>query len=365
MRIFKIVLTIGFILTNLSVAIAGQSTLNYDASGRISSYSDADGGVIYEYDEVGNTIKRSNYLPNSLAPVITSVIPSTFLLNQKVRVKITGQNLMNTKQISTLNSKFDIGKSTVSSENITVDVTAKAAGNEKIVLVSDFGSTSYDVLVENSQLVLSPSQLAIPVGGSGTLTASIIPSLSHSAEIVITPSNPIVATIEGPVVVPANGSAIVTVVGKRKGSTLLDTSTEVFIEDFRGLSFAKTAIGVSVGFDIPQLQSEIRVSQPVSIGFGISPTANRSSASKPVSMRISQLPTGTVSGVSQAVSVSFDLAPINTLFNSTRPVSVSIDQQYPNTRVGFAKPVSLGFSPPPLGSYSLMSKPISMSISAQ
>ena len=280
----------------------------YDDLGRLTRVVADTAGAIYQYDELGNLVSVTNATTTNGSPVITGINPNILFIGSPQPVTITGQNLLATDSVTSVNVMVAVSNVTISDTQITALMTPLAIGMDAIRVTSRNGTpNTAEITIPVSTLALSPGQLAITPGSSGTIAAVISPPPPTPMTITLNNSDPSIASIPQSVTVPVNGSADITVNGLQLGDTTISSGekravvfvTSPFSGDVNGLA----ANRVSVMIDAPT---------------GASPTA-----ATPVSVVI-DAPTGASPTTATPVSVIID-APSGASPTAATPVSVIID----------------------------------------
>lgn len=298
------------IFLNLEIPFASADTADYfyDDLGRLSRVVKGTSGVIYKYDELGNLLSVTSATTTAGAPTLTGINPNVLFVGSKMLVAITGQNLLTTDRVTANGGLIAISNIAVTDTQITAEMAPISAGSETITVTTRSGGTAtINVTLSSSTLALSPGQLAIAPGMSGTLTAAISPPLASPLTVNLNSSAPLTATVPQSVTIPAGGTATFSVNGLQAGVATIDAGdpravvfvTSSFTGDVSGL----TTGNISVYIDAPA---------------GSSPAA-----ATPVSVYL-DAPAGTSPSVAAPVSVYMDAAA-GTSPSMTSPVSVYID----------------------------------------
>ncbi len=132
----------------------------------------------------------------------------------------------------------------VTSSSLPIDVVGKSAGHATIttIMPAAYGGGTYttDVNVFNGAVVmLSPSSVSLPVGGTATISASISPALDTSEGASLRSAGTGAITMPDRVIIDAGGSSTFTITGTRKGLTQLiatlganhgNSATTIFVD---------------------------------------------------------------------------------------------------------------------------------------
>ena len=287
---------------------SSSSDYFYDDLGRLARVVQGTSGISYSYDELGNLISTTSATTAGGAPMLTAINPNVLFVGSKMRISITGQNLLTTETVTADGGLVSITGVTVTDSRITAEMTAMSAGTETIKITTRSGATAaINATLTASRLSFSPGQLALAPGSSGTLTATISPSIDVPVTIEIKSNAPSIATAPQSVTIPATGSATFTVDALQLGVATLDAGdprSVVFVANpFIG-DVGDTVLGiganVSVMIDTPLGASPIG-SNSVSVAVD-TPYGTAVEAAAPVSV-IFDTPSGNSTTVSGGVSV--------------------------------------------------------------
>ncbi len=198
------------ILCLLFPALAFSDAVNYfyDESGRLTRAVKSTEGVVYQYDEVGNLLSVIRETTTASPPVLQAVNPDVLFIGSTNTVLITGLNLITTKEVKSTNTSLGIRLLTVTDKSIKaeIDVSSAAAPNTATLTVTTFyGAANIAVTLSLSKLAFSPGQITLTPGSSGSITASITPSIGKSVNIPINNSNPAKVSSPQTLVIPSGG----------------------------------------------------------------------------------------------------------------------------------------------------------------
>lgn len=309
----SIILLIFFLILQGSSAFGDSASYFYDDMGRLSRVVKGTSGIIYKYDELGNLLSVTSATTANASPVITSINPSVLFVGSKALVTIVGQNLLTTDSVTSVNGLCAIGNLFVTDTLIIAEVTALAAGADTIRVTTLNGtpnSATVSVTLSSSKLTLTPGQLAIAPGGTGSITAAISPPLAVPVTINFSSSNPSVATVPQSVTIPVSGSASFAVNALQLGISTIDAG------DPRTIVFVANPFVWDVGESVHGRSSNVSVM--IDAPAGTSPTA-----AAPVSVYM-DAPSGTSASTATPVSVYMDAAA-GTSPSTAVPVSVYVD----------------------------------------
>jgi hypothetical protein len=148
----------------------------------------------YEYDEVGNIIKRTQDLSGD-APSISSIEPSVVRQNQRLNLTLVGAGLRG----ATLNNPdgfFTFSNIQSSNEQITLSLTVDKDAEEgpsQISVSTGLGTdfVSLQILTELPDLRVSPTPLVLETGTTSVLNISLskIDVLDHNVSVSIADIN--------------------------------------------------------------------------------------------------------------------------------------------------------------------------------
>jgi YD repeat-containing protein len=260
--LFTIFLSLCALFWIENTAQADTASYTYDNLGRLVSIINGGNYTSYTYDEVGNVVATSTGTTAAAAPAVTSITPSTLLVGVKTNVQIVGQNLLTTQSVTSTGGSISFGPVTASDTVLSVDMTATAAGTDNIVVSTRFGNSQpLQVTTTGSALVLAPLQMAVPLGGTGSMSASLSPPLATPVTISIPSSNPTIAAVPGTVTIPAGGSAAFYVNGYKEGTVFLPglnqpNPSEVFVPSKVRQTLSCSSPLVSVGVNPLPLPSK-------------------------------------------------------------------------------------------------------------
>jgi len=272
---------------------AGTSSYFYDDVGRLTRVIQGSSGVIYDYDEVGNLNSTTSTTISGGVPIITAIAPNVLFLGSKMLVRITGQNLLSAESVTCSGRKVSIIVKETTDTQLTTEMTALSAGEETIMVTTRSGAVATTgVKLTSSKFSLTPGQLALAPGTTGSLTATISPAISVPVTINIHSNAPLVATIPPSVTIPSTGKASFIVTALQPGVATIDAGAPNAV-----VLVAKPFIG-DVGDKV--LTRSTNISVMIDSIPGTSPT--------------------TASQVSVAVDSPYGAVPIALL-----PVSVIID----------------------------------------
>ena len=316
------------LMFGISAATGDSASYFYDDQGRLTRVVNGTSGTVYNYDGLGNMVSVTSAAITNASPVITGINPNILFVGQKLLVTITGQNLFTTTSVASKNGLVDVRDITVTDTRITAEMTAPTTGTDTIVVTTVDGTPNtaqVNVTLSPSRLSLSPGQTAIAPGASGSITASVSPSLAGSITINLNSSDPAVATVPQMVTIPSSGSASFTVNGLAVGNTTIsagDPESAVFVTyPFSGTVLGLTAGNVSV-YIAARSGPSPAVASPVSVYVGAS-SGSSPIVSGPVSAVIDAPPgqTPIVSGPVSAVIT----APPGQSSTVANPVSVYVN----------------------------------------
>jgi hypothetical protein len=173
---------------------------------------------------------------------------------------------------------------------ITAEMTAASSGAETITVTTPYGTADIGVSLSGSLLTLSPGQLAVAPGTSGTLSATIDPPLAHSLTLNLKNSDPDVVAVPSTITIPVGGTVDFTVDGLEEGVATVsagDPRSVVFVTapitgDVVGLS----SRSVSVYVDAPTSNPSSTLANPVSVYVNASSEIPASAVAKPVSVYV-------------------------------------------------------------------------------
>ncbi len=277
----------------------------YDDLGRLVRVVKGTSGVIYKYDELGNLISTTSATTTGGAPTLSAINPNVLFVGSKMLVTITGQNLLTTDSVTANGGLVAIKNVSVADTQITAEMTALSAGSDTIKVTTRSGSTAtIGVTLSSSKLTISPGQLALAPGTSGTFTATISPALGAPLTINLNSNAPSVVTPPQTVVIPAGGTASFTVNALQTGVATIDAGdpravvfvTAPFSGDVSGLKSGN----VSVLIDAPSGTSP-STARPVSV-YVDAPSGTSPSSAQPISVYV-DAPSGASPAVAGAVSV--------------------------------------------------------------
>jgi hypothetical protein len=139
--------------------------------------------------------------------VITGISPSQVFIGNEVSITLTGNNLLQTKSVTTDNSGIQIKNFSSSNNSISIDAqiqknAASGAANFTVQTLSGSASISMNLL----SLTFTPSQVAMLNGTSTSITARI-DGLASDYNLILTNNNPSVIQAPQSLTVPVAGSA--------------------------------------------------------------------------------------------------------------------------------------------------------------
>jgi len=282
----------------------------YDDLGQLARVVNGTAGVVYTYDDLGNLVSTTSATTTSGSPVLNNINPNTFFVGSKMLVTITGQNLLTTQSVTSTNGLVSIDNIKATDTRITAEMTALSPGNDTLTVTTLYGTpnaAATSVTLTSSKLTISPGQLALAPGTSGTLTATISPVLGAPLTINLGNNAPSVATVPQTVTIPASGSAGFTVNAITSGVAMIDAGDPraiVFVANPYVWDAGESVLGrssnVSVMIDSP-LGTSPASSSSVSVIFD-TPAGTSPATSNPVSV-IFDTPAGTSQAISGGISV--------------------------------------------------------------
>lgn len=295
-----------FTFLNLEIPFAFADTADYfyDDLGRSTRVVKGTSGVIYKYDELGNLVSVTSATTSGGAPTLTGINPTVLFVGSKMLVILTGQNLLTTETVTANGGLVAIGDIFITDTSIMAEMTAFSEGSETIkVTTRSGGVATVNATLSSSKLTISPGQLALAPGTSGTLTASITPPVTSMLAINLNSSAPAIASVPAMIIIPASGSASFTVNALQIGVAMIDAGdprASVFVTSpFSGEVSGLRAGSVSVSIDAPPGTSPSSA-KPVSVSIDASMGTSPSMAN-PVSV-IVDAPSGTAPTISGGVS---------------------------------------------------------------
>lgn len=292
-----------------SLALGDSASYYYDDLGRLTRVVKGTQGTIYRYDELGNLLSVSSATTVGAPPVISTINPNVLFVGSTLYVRIVGQNLLATESVTTDNPALTISNIYVTDTEIIAEMTAGSAGSAAVTITTAYGSANIGVTLTDSRLTLSPGQLAIVPGTSGTLSATIDPPLAAPLTINLFSSNAAVAGVPQEVTIPAGGSADITVNGLLEGVAAIsagETRSIVFVSppfsgDVSGLASGRVSVyiddpanepatgktsSVSVVVDAPATAPSTGTAVPVSVYLEDSASEPSTTPSSPISVQI-------------------------------------------------------------------------------
>lgn len=304
--------TISAVFTDGAPPPLSSSSINYfydDLCRLVRSVTDT-AGAIYQYDDVGNLVSTTIATTTGDPLSLTAVYPNALFVGTKTVVQITGSSLLTTDSLTAQQGLVSIANLTVTDSQITAEMTALAPGIETLTVTTRTGTpntASLNLLLSSSQFSLSPGQLPMVPGGSGTVTARINPPLAIPFTTNLFSDAPSVATVLPSVTIPASGSATFTIDALQQGAATISAvgaRTVVLV----GPPFEGDVSGLTTG---------------------------------PVSVRVDTPPGGAASATSRGVAVHIDEPTSLPSALAARPVSVNVVQPADVPSVSVARPVSV------------------------
>jgi YD repeat-containing protein len=200
LKAFQQFLIISFLcLSCASAVLADEVNYFYDDAGRLVSITNpsTNAQVLYQYDEVGNLLGISSSTFTPAPPVIDSISPELLVKGSKAFVSITGQNLVTTINLSSDNPDIIIYVLSASDTEIKAAVIvplSAVSGVVRFTAVTLYGSDSVQASITDSTLHFSPEYIALLLGVSGIVTATISPPVNTDITIMLYNSNPAIAS---------------------------------------------------------------------------------------------------------------------------------------------------------------------------
>ncbi len=254
-------------------AFADKVNYVYDNLGRLVMTVSSNGTeIIYGYDKTGHLISSTrtsgNQPPGSTSPVLTGIIPLNVFIGGEVSITITGSNLLTTDSITTDNPGIKIINFSANDYSVTIDAQIQntvATGPATFTVTTLSGSQS--ISLNLISLTVSPQQIALAPGSSGSATARI-QGLKGAYDLILENQSPGVISVPQSVTVPVAGNAtfLIDALALGDGAVKAGNSTiSVFVTNpFAGAGTASSKPVSVVVNDI--LQSASIVSRPVSVG---------------------------------------------------------------------------------------------------
>lgn len=394
MRRFSLLIIFTFLIPILiSSALADEANYFYDDSGRLVRVAKGTEGIIYQYDEVGNLLSITKGTINTNAsPVISSITPDVLFIGQTTPVIIKGQNLFTTKSITSSNPSLSIKTINVTDTEIKAEISVSSSaspGTANITVTTSYGSASIGVTLSSSKLSFSPGQLALMIGSSGSITATINPSLGKDLTIAIKSSDPSVVSAPELLTIPSSGTATFTVNALKEGISTIssgDTNTVVFVAGPStpgSLPYGEEIVNKAgpVSVYIESLSGSPTISSSPVSAYIKSQAGGSSIASLPVSVYLNtppgdasvvSLPVSTIIAKESITDASTQSLPVSIRIESssvnastmTLPVSAYIEPASSNNSTTASLPVSV-YIEPATGNATIASLPVSVKISPQ
>lgn len=340
-KAFIVILPILFLIFITSPAFSNTLQYIYDDLGRLSKIVDENGSyAAYEYDAVGNLISISNGTTQEAPPLLQGINPDVYFVDSTIPVVITGQNLLTTSDITSDNPALIIRTLSVTDTSVKLEITVPSdasSGVANISVKTVYGSAQVSIAI--TKITLSPSQLAIALGSSGSITASISPPVGKDLTIALKSSDSTIASIPQTITISSSGTMTFTVNALTEGvaniskavTDSLANATSVFVtQPFTpqpGEHVTSSAKPVSV-YIMPSIAVDVTpVSLPISVFIQPSTAVDVTPVSMPVSVYL--LP-----------STAVDVTPVSLL------ISVSIEQSSTVNATTVSPPVSTIINPP-------------------
>ena len=312
--------------TNTSPTPSSSANYFYDNLGRLIRTIAGTTVAIYQYDELGNMKSTTNDTTTGGPPSLSAVSPNVLFIGNKVLVAITGQSLLATDSFNVNQGLVTIDNVNIISDSfITAEMTALSPGTETFTVTTRNGTASISAMLSASHFALSPGQLPIIPGGSGTITATITPPIAIPFTINLANDAPSIATVPQSVTVPVSGSASFIVKAVQEGAATIDahgtravvlvsppfsgdvdnlttSPVSVSIDTPSGGNTSTTAGPVSVSVDAPTAAPSTTTASSVSVYVDAPAAAPSTTTAGPVSVNVTA-PTGDSPTVSAGVSV--------------------------------------------------------------
>jgi hypothetical protein len=235
---FLVVSCFAIMLLLPSVSFGDQAQYFYDETGRLSIVLYSNGTYLtYEYDAVGNLLSINKGTASANPPVISALNPNVLFIGSTMNAVISGQNLATTKAITCDNSFVSIKTFYISDTTIRAQLTVSSSASPAPVnftVTTAYGSATVQATLSTSKLTFSPGQLAMSPGGSGTITASISPSIGQALTIRLSNDNPGATSVPQSITIPSSGSTTFTVNALQDGIATISAGTPtavVFVSD--------------------------------------------------------------------------------------------------------------------------------------
>ena len=315
-----------------SSLVANTAQYIYDDAGRLIRVGDENGNyAVYEYDEVGNLLSITTGTANMNPPVLQNVNSDTFFIGNTTPVVITGQNLFNTKYISSNNPALSLKILALTDTSIKAEANVSSQalpGTATLTVTTFYGSASTSVFLTSSKLSFVPNPLSLTPGAGGNITAIIYPSLGRAVTIQLKSNDPSIVSFPSSVTIPTTGATTFTVNGLNEGVAYISSgnpSATVYVTSsaftpISGEQLTNYAGPVSVYIDSPPPAPTIL--------FG------------PVSAYIDN---STVTAISQYGLASVYIEPPGGSTTLSVPASVSIEPT--DSTIALSQPVSVKISP--------------------
>lgn len=263
-------------------AMADAVNYFYDDTGRLARALKGTTGITYQYDSVGNLLSINKGTVGTGPPVLNSIIPDVVFIGSSTPAIISGQNLFTTKEVTSDNALISIQTLNVGDTEIRTEITvspdALPGSTVHITVTTLYGSASVQATLTSSELTFNPGHLSLTPSSSGSITASIFPSIGRSLTIMLNNGNPSIVSAPQSVTIPSGGTTTFTVNALIKGVSTIDSGDP------------KTIVFVTDPFTLPPGEEVVCKSGPISVYIESSTTANTTTLSLPVSVYIEQPP---------------------------------------------------------------------------
>jgi len=224
-----------FLVFCATTALADDAFYFYDDTGRLDRAVKGANALKYQYDPVGNLLSINKSAISASAPVIQSINPNVFFIGQKILATIAGQNFFSAKTVTTDNANVSVKILDVTDTGIKAEITVLSSaspGSITLTVTTLYGSGNIAASLSSSKLSFSPGQLTLAAGNTGSINASITPSIGQDLVITIGNSNSSIATVPGTLNVPSAGAASFNVTAVQNGVSTIssgDPKTIVFV----------------------------------------------------------------------------------------------------------------------------------------
>jgi len=250
---------------------AFPDTINYvyDNLGRLVETVSSNGAkIIYSYDKAGHVIFVTRTSESQQPPMLTEITPQNVFIGGEASITIAGSNLLTTNSVKTDNPGIKIVNYSASNNSIAIDAKiSKTSATGTVTFTVDTTSGSANIALNLISLTLTPAQIALAPGTSGSITVRI-DGLKSDYNLVLTDQDPDIASAPQSLTVPADSSVTFSINALSLGNCIVtagNSAVSVFVSDpFTG---AGTAGSKPVSVFINDLYQHASVaSRPVSVG---------------------------------------------------------------------------------------------------